>query len=76
MGELGDHASSRASPFPYRLLRQRPSRRCRRRVYPDCWATIGALAAVPQGLRFSVGVYVLPMRNVFEVARATGTLAL
>jgi probable F420-dependent oxidoreductase len=44
--------------------------------YPDCWATIGAIAAVTTRLRFSVGVYVLPLRNVFEVARATGTLAI
>ena len=44
--------------------------------YPDCWATIGALAAVTRRIRFSVGVYVLPLRNVFEVARATGTLAI
>lgn len=44
--------------------------------YPDCWATIGAIAAVTKRLRFSVGVYVLPLRNVFEVARATGTLAI
>lgn len=44
--------------------------------YPDCWATIGALAAVTRRLRFAVGVYVLPLRNVFEVARASGTLAL
>lgn len=44
--------------------------------YPDCWATIGALGAVTGRIRFSVGVYVLPLRNVFEVARATGTLAI
>src|ERR1700687_3529728 len=44
--------------------------------YPDCWASIGAMAAVTTRLRFSVGVYVLPLRNVFEAARATGTLAI
>lgn len=44
--------------------------------YPDCWATIGAISAVTRRLRFSVAVYVLPLRNVFEVARATGTLAI
>ncbi|MBS0366489.1 MAG: TIGR03619 family F420-dependent LLM class oxidoreductase [Proteobacteria bacterium] len=44
--------------------------------YPDCWATIGAIAAVTRRLRFGVSVYVLPLRNVFEVARATGTLAI
>jgi probable F420-dependent oxidoreductase len=44
--------------------------------YPDCWATIGAISAVTRRLRFGVAVYVLPLRNVFEVARATGTLAI
>lgn len=44
--------------------------------YPDCWATLGAIAAVTRRLRFSVAVYVLPLRNIFEVARATGTLAI
>jgi probable F420-dependent oxidoreductase len=44
--------------------------------YPDCWATIGAISAVTRRLRISVAVYVLPLRNVFEVARATGTLAI
>jgi probable F420-dependent oxidoreductase len=44
--------------------------------YPDCWATIGAISAVTRRIRFAVAVYVLPLRNVFEVARATGTLAI
>ena len=44
--------------------------------YPDCWATLGAISAVTRRLRFGVAVYVLPLRNVFEVARATGTLAI
>jgi probable F420-dependent oxidoreductase len=44
--------------------------------YPDCWASIGAMAAVTTRIRFSVGVYVLPLRNVFEVARAAGTLSI
>lgn len=42
--------------------------------YPDCWVSIGAMAAVTARLKFSVSVYVLPLRNPFEVARATGTL--
>jgi probable F420-dependent oxidoreductase len=44
--------------------------------YPDCWASIGAMAAVTRRLKFSVSVYVLPLRNPFEVARATGTLSI
>lgn len=45
-------------------------------AYPDPWAAIGAMAAVTSRLRFSVGVYILPLRNPFEVARATATLAI
>ena len=33
-----------------------------------------AMAAITQRLKFSVSVYVLPLRNPFEVARATGSL--
>ncbi|MFO0690290.1 MAG: TIGR03619 family F420-dependent LLM class oxidoreductase [Myxococcota bacterium] len=44
--------------------------------YPDCWATLGALSVATKKLRFTISVYVLPLRNVFEVARATGTIAL
>ncbi|HQR02978.1 MAG: TIGR03619 family F420-dependent LLM class oxidoreductase [Proteobacteria bacterium] len=44
--------------------------------YPDCWVSIAAMAAVTRRIKFSVSVYVLPLRNVFEVARATGTLGL
>ena len=44
--------------------------------YPDCWVTIAAMAAVTTRLKFSTSIYVLPLRNVFEVAKSTGTLAL
>ena len=44
--------------------------------YPDCWVTIAAMAAVTRRIKFSTSVYVLPLRNVFEVAKATGTLAI
>ena len=44
--------------------------------YPDCWVTIAAMAASTKRLKFSTSVFVLPLRNVFEVAKATGTLAL
>ena len=74
---LGDHGvfpRDIESPYPYSPTARPPMEPDA--WYPDCWATIGALAAVTTRIRFSVGVYVLPMRNVFEVARATGTLAL
>jgi probable F420-dependent oxidoreductase len=44
--------------------------------YPDAWVTIAAMAAVTKRIKFSTTVYVLPLRNVFEVAKATGTLAI
>ena len=74
LGDHGVYPREVRSPYPYSATAQPPM--SPDAWYPDCWATIGALAAVTQRLRFSVGVYVLPMRNVFEVARATGTLAL
>lgn len=62
------------SPYPYSPDGSPPQ--THDAFLPDCWATIGALAAVTQRIRFSVGIYILPLRNVFEVARATGTLAI
>jgi len=44
--------------------------------YPDCWVTIAAMAGATTRLKFSTSVYVLPLRNPFEVAKATGTLAI
>ncbi len=42
--------------------------------YPDCWVSIASMAATTRRLKFTVSIYVLPLRNVFEVARATGSL--
>lgn len=44
--------------------------------YPDCWVTIAAMAAVTTRLRFTTGIYVLPLRNPIELAKATATLAI
>lgn len=63
-----------SSPYPYSPDGSPPQ--AHDAFLPDCWATIGALAAVTQRIRFAVGIYILPLRNVFEVARATGTLAI
>lgn len=43
--------------------------------YPEVWTTIAAMAAVTKKLKFSCGVYVLPLRHPIEVAKATGTIA-
>ena len=44
--------------------------------YPDPWVTIAQMAAVTTTLKFSTSVYILPLRNPIEVAKACGTLAL
>ena len=43
--------------------------------YPEVWTTIAAMAAVTEQIKFSTAVYVLPLRNPIEVAKATGTIA-
>jgi probable F420-dependent oxidoreductase len=74
---LGDHGvfpQVVKAPYPYSHDGKPPM--AADSWYPDCWATIGAISAVTRRIRFAVSVYVLPLRNVFEVARATGTLAI
>ncbi len=44
--------------------------------YPDAWISIMAMAAATTWLKLSTAVYVLPLRSPFEVAKATGTLAI
>ncbi len=44
-------------------------------LYPDVWTTLAAIAAVTTTLKFSTGVYVLPLRNPIEVAKATANIA-
>ena len=43
--------------------------------YPEVWTTIAAMSAVTTHLKFSTAVYVLPLRNPIEIAKATGTIA-
>jgi probable F420-dependent oxidoreductase len=43
--------------------------------WPDPWVAVGAMAAVTERIRFTTGIYVLPMRNPFLVAKAVGTAA-
>jgi probable F420-dependent oxidoreductase len=74
LGDHGVYPRDIAAGYPYATDGVPPMRADA--DYPDCWATIGALAAATKKLRFTVSVYVLPLRNVFEVARATGTLAI
>lgn len=43
--------------------------------YPDVWTTLAAMAMATERLKLSTAVYVLPLRNPIEVAKATGTIA-
>ena len=43
--------------------------------WPDVWVATATMAAHTTRLRFSQGVYILPMREPFSVAKAIGTCA-
>lgn len=43
-------------------------------LWPDAWSLIGALAAVTEKLHFCTNIYILPLRHLLEVAKATGSL--
>ncbi|HBZ72881.1 MAG TPA: LLM class F420-dependent oxidoreductase [Deltaproteobacteria bacterium] len=43
--------------------------------FPDPWVAIAAMAQVTNSLRFATLVYVLPLRDPFEVAKSVGTAA-
>lgn len=43
--------------------------------WPDPWVLVGALGALTTRLRFFTSIYVLPMRNPFQVAKSVGTAA-
>jgi probable F420-dependent oxidoreductase len=43
--------------------------------WPQPWVTIAGMAAVTKRLRFSTLIYILPLHDPIEVAKATGTLA-
>jgi probable F420-dependent oxidoreductase len=73
----GDHAvypESIAPDYPYSATGQPPMNP--EDEYPDQTAIFAAMSAVTRTLRFTCGVYVLPLRNPHEVARAASTLAI
>ena len=43
--------------------------------WPQAWSAISTMAAVTSRLRFTTLIYILPLRDPLEVAKATGTLA-
>lgn len=43
--------------------------------WPDCWVAAGAMLQATERLRFTTGVYVAPLREVFSLAKSVGTAA-
>lgn len=44
-------------------------------VWPECWSIIASMAAVTRRIRFATNVFILPLRNPIEVAKATASVA-
>lgn len=62
------------APYPYSADGKPPM--AADSPYPDCWVSLAFMAAATTRLRLSTSVYVLPLRNPFEVAKAAGSLAI
>lgn len=43
--------------------------------WPDCWVAIAAMAQRTERLRFTTGVFVAPLRDVFDLAKSIATAA-
>ncbi len=67
------HPEKIESPYPY--TRDGSTRWQAPAPWPDPWVVVGAMAAVTERIRFYTGVYVLPLRNPFVVAKAVSTAA-
>lgn len=67
------HFEHTESPYPYSENGKPPF--AADTVWPECWSTIAALAAVTRRLRFVTNVFILPLRNPIEVAKATSSVA-
>jgi probable F420-dependent oxidoreductase len=65
------HLEKIETPYPYAEGGERPWAAAD--PYPDVWVSIGAMAAVTKRVRFTQGVYVVPMRDVFSLAKAMST---
>lgn len=67
------HPERIAAKYPYREDGQRPWEAPDH--WPDNWVAMAAMGAVTRRLQFLTGVYVVPMRNPFHLAKAIGTAA-
>jgi probable F420-dependent oxidoreductase len=67
------HPETIGSKYPYADDGKRPWEETD--PWPDVWVAMGAMGAVTRRLRFVTGVYVVPMRHPFHLAKAIGTAA-
>ncbi len=67
------HPREIRSKYPYREDGARPWEADDH--WPDVWVAMAAMGAVTERLRFLTGVYVVPMRHPFHLAKAIGTAA-
>lgn len=67
------HPRELATPYPYTEDGQRRWEAFT--PWPDPWVTAAALAMVTTRIRFYTSVYVLPLRNPFQIAKSVGTAA-
>ncbi len=65
------HPATIQSKYPYAEDGQRPWQTPD--PWPDVWVAIAAMGAVTTRLEFMTGVYVVPMRHPFHLAKALGT---
>jgi probable F420-dependent oxidoreductase len=67
------HPEKIEAKYPYREDGERPWEAPDH--WPDNWVAMAAMGAVTRTLRFFTGVYVVPMRHPFHLAKAVGTAA-
>jgi probable F420-dependent oxidoreductase len=68
------HFDQVASRYPYSEDGQPPFFEADT-AWPECWSLAAALAAVSERIRFVTNVYILPLRNPIEVAKAISSVA-
>ncbi|MEM7413818.1 MAG: LLM class F420-dependent oxidoreductase [Myxococcota bacterium] len=67
------HLETIETPYPYNETGERPWQAAD--PYPDVWVSTAAMAAVTERIHFFQGVYVVPLRDVFSLAKSIGTAA-
>ena len=73
---MGDHLvfpRELKSPYPYSAdgrVKWRPQDQ-----WPDPWVSIAAMATATKALRFTTGVFILPLRRPVDLAKSLGTAA-